>query len=220
MQSSQHHGDPARRGPRLVREMTRLFLIRHADVENPGGVFYGHLESFRLSSRGRAQAIALGRALRGSGIRRIVHSPLERTRETAELIAGELEPPPALAPHAGLVEAWFGHYLQGVPYWQVPLRRPLWFVHRFRRGLLPGDETVAAMGARVVAVAKQLAAEHPDEVSACVSHGDPLQAAWVLLEGRTPTARELGRKRVARAGMLRVELEGGRATSVAYLPPP
>src|SRR5262249_25973733 len=136
--------------------MPRVLLIRHTDVENPGRVFYGHLEGFGLSGRGRAQASELGRRLRGSGLRRIAHSPLQRTRETAELMAAEIHPRPVLVPDPALVEALFGRYLQGVPYWQVPFRRPLWIVHRLRRGLVTGDETVAAMGGRILEVALRL----------------------------------------------------------------
>ena len=65
---------------------TRLFLIRHADVENPHRLLYGHLDGFQLSSLGRMQSIALGERLRDEEIRRIVHSPLARAAETAQLL--------------------------------------------------------------------------------------------------------------------------------------
>ena len=63
---------------------TRLYLIRHADVENPHKVLYGHLDGFDLSALGRAQAAAVGDRLRAEDIRRIIHSPLARAVETAE----------------------------------------------------------------------------------------------------------------------------------------
>jgi broad specificity phosphatase PhoE len=199
---------------------TRIFLVRHADVQNPNGVLYGHLDRFPLSPRGRAQASEIGRRLRDAGVRRIAHSPLLRARETAELINAELPKPVPLIEEPGLLEAEFGRYLQGVKPWQVPFRRPLWFVHKARRGLLPGDETIAAMGGRILAVARRYATEHPDEVSVCVSHADPLQAAWILLDGRPQTEVEMYRKAVARGGVLEVDLEGGRAVGVSYVPPP
>src|SRR5437016_13060213 len=163
--------------------MTRVYLIRHADVENPHRVLYGHLPGFPLSARGRAQAAELGRRLRDAGIKRILHSPLDRAAETARIIAAELGEPVVLIAEPELREAEFSRYLQGVPFWQIPLRRPLWFAHKARRGLLPGDEAIRDLGGRIVEVMRRVARDHPEEASALVSHADPLQAAWVLMEG-------------------------------------
>jgi broad specificity phosphatase PhoE len=201
--------------------LTRVYLIRHADVENPRRVLYGHLDGFPLSARGRAQAAALGQRLRDQGIRRIVHSPLERAVETARIISEQLPEPVPMAADPELREADFSRYLQGVPFWQIPVRRPLWFVHKARRGLVPGDESTQQMGGRVLEVARRLVRERPGETVALVSHADPLQAAWVLLDGRPHNEREIYRKQVDRAGVLVVDFdEGERALAVNYEPPP
>jgi len=198
----------------------RILLIRHADVENPGKVLYGHLAGFGLSALGRAQAEAVGLSLRDAGIKRIVHSPLQRARETAQIIAVQLPAEVPMEEDNELVESEFSRYLQGVPFWQIPMRRPLWFVHKARRGTLPGDESIDVMGGRVLRVARRLAREHPGEVVACVSHADPLQAAWILLEGRAHNEREMYRKPVDRAGILSLEIEADRVTALEYVPPP
>jgi broad specificity phosphatase PhoE len=200
--------------------MTRVHLLRHADVENPHRILYGHLPGFPLSDRGRAEAAAVGRSLREAGIRRIVTSPLERAVETAEIVNAELPQPVPLITDPRLREAEFSRYLQGVAYWQVPLRRPLWFVHRARRGLVPGDETIERMGGRVLEVAFQLVREHPGEPAVLVSHADPLQAAWVVMDGRPLTEREFHRKLVGKAGRLEVDIEADRVLAVNYVPPP
>jgi broad specificity phosphatase PhoE len=199
---------------------TRVLLMRHADVENPHRVLYGFLPGFPLSALGRAQAAAVGRSLREAGVRRILHSPLDRARETAEIVNGQL--PASLPLHAepALREADISRYLQGLAYWQIPIRRPRWFVHKLRRGALPDDESVEALGGRVLGVVQRLAREHPEETSLCVSHADPLQAAWILLEGRPHNEREMYRKQVGRAGILQVDLEADRVTSVTYIPAP
>lgn len=189
-------------------------------MENPHRILYGHLSGFRLSELGRAQSAAVGRRLQAEAIGLIVHSPLERAKETAEIIAGELTPRPALEVDPRLVEAEFSRYLQGVPYWQIPVRRPLWLVHKARRGLLPGDEAIEQLGGRVVDLVHRVARQHPEEASLLVSHADPLMAAWVLLDGRPQTERELTRKPVDRAGLLEVDVEGGRVLAVNYVPPP
>jgi broad specificity phosphatase PhoE len=199
---------------------TRVYLIRHADVENPLKLLYGHLDGFQLSPRGRAQAVAVGDRLRSEDVKRIVHSPLARAVETAELINSRLDPPAILEAEPALREAEFSRYLQGLPYWQIPLRRPLWFVHKARRGLVPGDEAVEQLGGRVLDVVRRLAREHPGETAAVVSHADPLQAAWILLDGRPHNEREMYRKTVDKAGALRVDLEDEKPYAWEYIPPP
>jgi broad specificity phosphatase PhoE len=199
---------------------TRVYLIRHADVENPHKLLYGHLDGFQLSALGRAQAVGLGDRLSTADVRRIVYSPLARAVETAQLINGRLATPAILEADPELREAEFSRYLQGLPYWQIPLRRPLWFVHKAKRGLLPGDEAVDQLGGRILAVMRRLVRERPAETAAIVSHADPLQAAWILLDGRPHNEREMYRKAIDKAGMLQVDMEGESATAWEYIPPP
>jgi probable phosphoglycerate mutase len=198
----------------------RFYLIRHADVENPLSLLYGHLEGFPLSALGRAQATAIGERLRSAGVTRIVHSPLARAAETARLIAEQLPAQPIDEPDPELREAEFSRYLQGVPYWQIPVRRPLWFVHKVRRGILPGDESIETMGQRVLGVVRRLAREHPGDTIAVVSHADPLNAAWILLDGRPQNEREMHRSGMHKAGMLQVDVEGETPKTWEYIPPP
>ena len=200
--------------------LTRVYLIRHADVENPRRLLYGHLDGFQLSALGRAQALAVGDSLRDKNVQRIVHSPLARAVETAEIINSRLEPPAILEAEPELREAEFSRYLQGLPYWQIPMRRPLWFVHKTKRGLVPGDESVEQMGDRVLGVVRRIVREHPGDTMAVVSHADPLQAAWIVLDGRPHNEREMYRKSIDKSGMLVVDLEGEKPVGWEYVPPP
>jgi broad specificity phosphatase PhoE len=199
---------------------TRVYLIRHADVENPRRLLYGHLDGFQLSVLGRAQALAVGESLQSENVKRIVHSPLARAVETAELINSKLDPPAILEADPELREAEFSRYLQGLPYWHIPLRRPLWYVHKARRGLVPGDESVERMGGRVLDVVRRIVREHPGDTMAVVSHADPLQAAWILLDGRPHNEREMYRKVVDKAGMLVLQMDGEKPATWVYVPPP
>lgn len=183
-------------------------------------MLYGYLPGFHLSPQGRAQAAAIGERLASAGLGRIVHSPLERAAETARIIAGPLSPAPPLEADPELREADFSRYLQGVPYWQVPVRRPLWLVHKARRGLVAGDETIAVMGGRILRVIRRLAREHPGETIALVSHADPLNAARILLDGRPQNEREMHRSGIQKAGMLQLDVDGDTPTSWEYIPSP
>ncbi len=200
--------------------MTTVYLVRHSDVENPQNVLYGHLDGFPLSELGRRRAEALAERLAGSGIRRLVSSPLERARETAGIIAGGLPEPVEVEIDPALREAEFSRYLQGVRFWMIPLLRPRWYLHKMRRGMMPGDEAIADLGGRVLEVARRVAAETPDRTSALVSHADPLQAAWILLEGRPHNEVEMYRRAVDRAGVLKVDFENGEPVAWEYQPPP
>src|SRR5258708_38227487 len=101
-------------------------MIRHADVENPNKLLYGHLDGFDLSALGRAQAAAIGDRLRDEEGRRIVHSPLARAVETARLINARLARPAVLrgAPRPGGAGGTPGP--QGVALWQRPHCPPRW----------------------------------------------------------------------------------------------
>ncbi len=200
--------------------MTTVYLVRHSDVENPQNVLYGHLDGFPLSELGRRRAEALAERLAGSGIRRLVSSPLERARETAGIIAGGLPEPVEVEIDPALREAEFSRYLQGVRFWMIPLLRPRWYLHKMRRGMMPGDEAIADLGGRVLEVARRVAAETPDRTSALVSHADPLQAAWILLDGRPHNEVEMYRRAVDRAGVLKVNFENGEPVAWEYQPPP
>jgi broad specificity phosphatase PhoE len=158
--------------------------------------------------------------VRSAGIKRIVHSPLERAVETARIMNEKLAAPAVLETDPQLTEAEFSRYLQGVPFWQIPVRRPLWLVHKARRGILPGDESIEAMGKRVLGAMYRQARAHPGETVALVSHADPLNAAWILLDGRPQNEREMHRSGVGKAGMLQLELEGETPRSWHYVPPP
>src|ERR1700716_973300 len=194
--------------------------MRHADVENPQHVLYGHLPGFYLSALGRAQAAAVGQSLRERGIKRIVHSPLERARETAEIVNAQLPAPVPLEVEPALRGAEVSRYLQGAPVWQVALRRPRGAMHKLQRGAMPDDEAIDKLGGRILDVVHRLAHEHPGEVSLVVSHADPLQAAWILLDGRSHKESEMSRKQVGRAGRLEIDFEGDRVASTRYVAAP
>ncbi len=71
-------------------DIPEFFVMRHGETEwNAAGRFQGSLDS-PLTARGRAQAVAMGRALGVQGLdrHRWISSPLPRARLTAELARG------------------------------------------------------------------------------------------------------------------------------------
>src|ERR1700694_6103219 len=94
--------------------VTTVYLIRHSEAENPRSVLCGHLAGFPLSELGRRRAEALAERLAGSGIGRIIASPLERAQETARILASRLPEPVEIESDPQLRESEFSRYLQGV----------------------------------------------------------------------------------------------------------
>ncbi len=87
-----------------------IYVIRHGLSEgNAAGVIQGFADS-PLTDIGRSQAKLLGRFLRRENVSAdtIYSSPLKRALETAEIIADELDPIPAVRPVGGFMEVDVG----------------------------------------------------------------------------------------------------------------
>ncbi len=156
--------------------MSVVLGIRHAEVENPGGLVYGRLPGFHLSAAGREASRRLSALLASAPIVAVYASPLERARETAEALA---------APHGlevrtdpRLVE-WIGDEA-----WQGRSWKDLIVSAEYRR--VTGDPIANApkdpldrAGERVMAWALEAESAHPDGVVLGVSHEAPLVAGYL-----------------------------------------
>ena len=70
----------------MVTRPIQIHLIRHGEVHNPDQILYGRLPRFRLTPKGRRQARAAGKSLKGLAIDALYSSPLLRARQTAQEI--------------------------------------------------------------------------------------------------------------------------------------
>jgi broad specificity phosphatase PhoE len=68
---------------------TVVHLLRHGEVFNPTKILYGRLPGFRLSELGVQMAKAAADSLAEHDVTRVVSSPLERARQTAEPFAAQ-----------------------------------------------------------------------------------------------------------------------------------
>ena len=124
--------------------MARVILIRHGESEaNRDGRSLGRADS-PLTDRGRRQAAALGRALAGEPIGRVLSSPLRRAADAADAVA---------APHGlpvetpdGLIELDVGR-MEGLA-WADARARYADFLERWMQDdsgalAMPGGESLA-----------------------------------------------------------------------------
>jgi broad specificity phosphatase PhoE len=162
----------------------RLLLARHGEsVWNAERRFQGRTD-IALSARGRAQAEALGRALRGYRVAAAYVSPFRRARETAEVaLAGTGVP---LVPLEELRELSLGEW-EGCTVDEVRAREG----DPYRAWLLaphdcppPGGEPLDAVSSRVRAAVDRIAAAHaPRDDVAVVAHGGVISVYACCLLG-------------------------------------
>jgi probable phosphoglycerate mutase len=147
-----------------------LHLIRHGEHRLPADRLAGRTPGVSLSDRGVEQAHRTASKLAGCGITAIHSSPLDRTRQTAEIIAGHLGLP--VAPSDALAEidfgAWTGHRFADLDE-REDWRR--W--NHFRSGTrAPGGETMLEAQARALRHIEGLGGG----TVALVSHCDVIRA--------------------------------------------
>jgi len=67
-----------------------IYVVRHGESEDDLSDSYGGAANFRLTDRGRAQAMESAVKLKDARLEAIYSSPLARARESAEIIGREL----------------------------------------------------------------------------------------------------------------------------------
>jgi probable phosphoglycerate mutase len=161
--------------------MTVFYLLRHGEHNVQGRICAGRMPGVVLSERGRTEAEAAARRLTEAGIAAIYASPMERTRETGEIVGRHLGLPVNI--HDDLAELDFGEWT-GLTFDEVRKdpRWPLWATHR-SLSCIPGGETMRAVQRRVVEAIMETREAHPDDHVVVVSHGDVIRAALVFALG-------------------------------------
>ena len=159
-----------------------LILVRHGrSTSNTDGVLAGRTPGIQLDDVGRDQARSTGARLAALPLAAVVSSPLERCRQTAELLLAERRTAPEVQLDDRLVECdygdWTGQELKKLA------RQKSWKVvqqHASAAGF-PGGESLRAMQSRAVDAARdwdaRLSEEHgPAALWVAVSHGDVIKA--------------------------------------------
>jgi broad specificity phosphatase PhoE len=189
--------------------VTRVHLVRHGQVDNPRRIVYGRLTGWHLSAKGRRQAEEVARALAGRSVSALFSSPLERARETAEILSGALGLPVQV--REDLVESALAAHWEGRSWLHVWTRRHReWATYRKRPLEMPGPEPLDRLAARMAAAVRALASAHPEQEVVAVSHGDPIKAAVLALTGRD--LRHLHEEKLPTGGRVALDvLPEGRA---------
>lgn len=159
--------------------MSLGLLVRHGRTEaNAAGILAGRTPGLGLDPVGVAAAEALRDRLAGAPIVAAATSPLDRTRQTAEIVLGGRLP---VTVDERLIECDYGDWT-GIELRRLR-RRKLWSTIQERPSQVtfPGGESFAAMQERAVAAIRDLdtavAREHGDEaIWIAFSHADVIKA--------------------------------------------
>lgn len=146
---------------------TTIHLVRHGEVHNPQQIFYGRIPGYVLSENGIQQVHRLGKHLQHNKIKKIYASPLDRTKQTAQIIA-EYFPEIKIVHDERLIEVGSPtegqllHTLSG---------HNFNFYHDKYRG---NGETINDIVERMTRAIDEFATIHTGEEIIAVSHGDPI----------------------------------------------
>ena len=161
--------------------MTVFHLLRHGEHGLLGRVLAGRMPGVGLSERGRAEIAAVAERLFGEKIAALYASPLQRTRETAEIIATRLGL--EITFHDDLIELDFGEWT-GATFDSIRAD-PRWLAWRTQRSLarIPGGETMRQVQRRIVEALMEIGERHQGETVTVVSHGDVIRCALLFALG-------------------------------------
>jgi probable phosphoglycerate mutase len=161
--------------------MTVLHLLRHGEHNLLGRALAGRMEGVGLTERGRAEIAAAAERLATEKIAAIYASPLQRTRESAEIVADRLGLP--ITFREDVLELDFGEWT-GVTFDSIRAH-PHWQAWNTQRSLarIPGGETMRAVQNRSVEAMIEISERHVDETVVLVSHGDVIRAMLLFALG-------------------------------------
>jgi probable phosphomutase (TIGR03848 family) len=167
--------------PPAPSKPTTLVLVRHAVTPQTGPMLSGRTPGIDLSDLGREQAATAGERLKDLPVAAVYASPIDRTRQTAELIAAHHSLP--VRTLDGVIEADYGEWTGGqladlakTDLWKTVQRTP-------SRARFPNGESIAEMQTRTVAALEAVVAEHPGETIVVVSHADPIKSVIAHFTG-------------------------------------
>jgi probable phosphomutase (TIGR03848 family) len=176
---TRHGGQPA---SSYAGAMATVILVRHGrTLANVAGILAGRAEGVGLDETGLDQASRAAERLSVVPLVGAVSSPLQRCRETSQLILERQAGTPPLTIDERLTECDYGDW-QGRALSELA-KEPLWPVVQSHPSQVefPGGETMSGMQARAVEAIREhdarFEAEHgPGAVWVALSHGDVIKS--------------------------------------------
>lgn len=152
---------------------TDFYLIRHGNIDMAKRV-PGRIAGIHLSKEGIEQIRMLAKSIAKLKIDVIYTSPLERTVETAHLLAENRSI--EIINCESLIEIDFGEW-SGKKFQELESDLRWKQFHYYRNGtIIPNGELMIEIEARVVKLIESLFKKHPNKKIVIVSHNDPIKS--------------------------------------------
>jgi broad specificity phosphatase PhoE len=198
--------------------MTRtiVHLVRHGEVDNPGGVLYGRLPGFRLSAAGAQMAEVVTGWMAGHDVTVVRSSPLERAVQTAAPIAAAFDLAPTTDDRLIESDNIFEGKTFGVG--DGSLSNPFVWRHLWNPFRPSWGEPYVDVASRVLAAvadARDAAAGHE---AVLVSHQLPIEVARRAAEGARLWHRP-DRRKCALASVTSLVYDADRLVRLDYAEP-
>jgi broad specificity phosphatase PhoE len=161
--------------------VTRLLMIRHAEVElRYQGVFGGRID-MNLSERGHEQAVLLAKFLRAKKFDAIYASPMKRVQQT--FAPSRKHHPVKAVVMPGLREIDFGDWT-GFGWDAVREKfgiQPYEWLDKIERGVVPNGESTVHFRKRVEPCLRKIIRENRGKTAAIFCHGGVIRMMLALL---------------------------------------
>jgi broad specificity phosphatase PhoE len=161
--------------------ITRLILIRHAEVEEKYHRIFGGRIDMNLSARGHEQAGLLAAYLRRKPVQAIYASPMKRVQQTMAPFLGQDAPTPKIMDDLREVDFgdWTGHNWEAIQT-NFGLNAYDW-LELLEQDRIPNAESARAYRNRVEACVRQIVGNHPDSLVAIFCHGGIVRMLMSIL---------------------------------------
>lgn len=196
--------------------MTELILLRHGETVGQSSIRLYGATDIALSPIGEQQIARAAAALQTLRFARVLSSPLQRARRSAEIVLANQQAPASLELVPGFRELDFGAW-EGWTYAEVEARDPEGYARWRSEGptfTYPAGESRGDFHARVhAAVQAQLGAPASPQPILAVLHKGVIKSVLAALTGQPPAA--LAELPVALASLHRLRWSGERWELVA-----
>jgi broad specificity phosphatase PhoE len=197
---------------------TRVHLVRHGEVHNPGGILYGRLDGYRLSERGQrmAQRLAERFTTPPADVVHLVASPMQRAQETIAPLAAALELPVRTDERVTEAESVF----EGLDLAPNPrqLAHPRFWRYLLNPFLPSWGEPFREQVARMTEAIRDARAAAEGHDAVIVSHQSPIWMTRTALEGRS-FVRDPRRRECTLASVTTLTFDGGTLVGLDYTEP-
>ena len=198
--------------------MTTFYFVRHGVTAHTGHKLTGWMEGVSLNDEGRTQAERAAEALAETSFEAIYSSPIDRTRETAEIVARPHRLRVRTSKGIGEVGygAWTGRSLKTLA------RTKIWAtLQRWPSSVrFPEGDTLREVQVRVVEELERLREVHPRGNVCIVSHADTIKLALAHYMGIHIDLFQRILIAPASVSVLRVGSYGPQILSLNALPAP